>query len=103
MLGCVGFVIQRSLCYLVVHDLIVYQVSHESWVDNASDVLCLSPCFYTFLVIIGVVHYKVVLWDTGGHWCMWPSPLLALVSTVGKLRLVVVAVQGAPLFKALGP
>ena len=27
---------------------------------------------------------------------MWPSPLLAPVSTVGKTRLVVVAVQGAP-------
>jgi len=101
MLGCVGFVIQHSLCYLVVHDLIVYQVSHESWVDNTSDVLCLSSCFYTFLVIIGVVLYKVVLWDTGGHRCMWPSPLLAPVSTVGKPRLVVVAVQGAPLERIL--
>jgi len=27
---------------------------------------------------------------------MWPKPLLAPVSTVGKTRLVVVAVQGAP-------
>ena len=38
----------------------------------------------------------IVLWVTRGHLYLWLMPLLAPVSTVGKSRLVVVAVQGAP-------
>jgi len=48
----------------------------------------------------------IVLWVTRGHLYLWLMPLLAPVSTVGKSRLVVVAVQGAParpFLEALGP
>jgi len=38
----------------------------------------------------------IVLWVTRGHLYLWLMPLLAPVSTMGKSRLVVVAVQGAP-------
>ena len=54
------------------------------------------PVFYTLLVTTGVIQYGFVLRVTQGHLYMWRTPLLAPVSTVGKTRLVVVAVQGAP-------
>jgi len=44
--------------------------------------------------LMGVRSYGL----RGGHLYLWSIPLLAPVSTVGKPRLVVVAVQGAPLF-----
>jgi len=50
------------------------------------------------------VHWYCILWCsigyigyTGGHLYLWTAPLLAPVSTMGKLCLVVVMVQGAPL------
>ena len=54
------------------------------------------PVFYTLLVTTGVIQYGFVLRVTQGHLYMWRTPLLAPVSTVGKTRLVVVTVQGAP-------
>ena len=44
----------------------------------------------------------IVLWVTRGHLYLWLMPLLAPVSTVGKSRLVVVAVQGAPALARVG-
>ena len=65
-------------------------------------------CWLTCVVLVSIstfymasVSFVVILSShfrglRGGHLYMWPSPLLAPVSTVGKTRLVVVAVQGAP-------
>ena len=71
-----------------------------SWVVDVYDVPSLIPCFtHCRLLLVwfitscfkcslgALVHVAIA------------SPLLAPVSTVGKLRLVVVAVQGAPQFE----
>jgi len=60
-----------------------------------------SELFYLYLCLVlavsnGVVRSQLFSGLLGGHLYLGLSPLLALVSTVGKPRLVVVAVQGAP-------
>ena len=64
-----------------------------------------SLCFWSSGSSLQVLHlvtdgfiYICSLSFTGGHLYMWLAPLLAPVLTVGKSRLVAVAVQGAPGF-----
>ena len=62
-----------------------------------------SECSFQSLWVhvLRIVYYSCGLLQLycefyGGHCTCWPEPLLAPVSTMGKLRLVVVVVQGAP-------
>ena len=71
--------------------------SQMSWEVDVYGVTSFIPVFYTLLVTTSVICYGFVLRVTRGHWYMWRAPLLALVSTMGKMCLVVVAVQGTPL------
>src|SRR5437588_4659609 len=87
-----GCLIQGSLVYVFV----AFSSSQMSWVVDIYGVTSFIPVFYTLLVTTGVIRYGFVLRVTQGHWYMWRTPLLAPVSTVGKTRLLVVAVQGAP-------
>ena len=89
---CMGCLIQGSLVYVFV----AFSSSQMSWVVDIYGVTSFIPVFYTLLVTTGVIRYGFVLRVTQGHWYMWRTPLLAPVSTVGKTRLLVVAVQGAP-------
>jgi hypothetical protein len=87
-----GCLIQGLLVYVFV----AFSSSQMSWVVNIYGVTSFIPMFYTLLVTTGVIRYGFVLRVTQGHWYMWRTPLLAPVSTVGKTRLLVVMVQGAP-------
>ena len=80
----------------LIQGLLVYVFSQTSWEVDVYGVTSFIPVFYTLLVTTSVICYGFVLRVTRGHWYMWRTPLLAPVSTVGKTRLVVVAVQGAP-------
>jgi len=65
-----------------------------------------SELFYLYLCLVlavsnGVVRSQLFSGLLGGHLYLGLSPLLAPVSTVGKPRLVVVAVQGAPRYRRL--
>jgi len=60
-------------------------------------VYCLYSTVLHSLAADGIFHCAFVLHKLlGGHLYLWLAPLLAPDSTVGKPRLVVVAVQGAP-------
>jgi hypothetical protein len=88
--------------FVVTQSHSVFRLTQASWVVTVMVFVVVFPClFLCFTVLHHDGYYCVVLYILfcglhGGHWYMWLSPLLAPVSTVGKSRLVVVAVQGAP-------
>ena len=101
--GFSGFIVGCLVCSIV---FIVFPVGMGCWVAGCNSVasVFMLLMFFASLVMLSLLSGLcsvcfIMCAFCGlheGHFYMRTAPLLAPVSTVGKSRLVVVAVQGAP-------